>query len=101
MDLWSYQLVQRTIAHFQQRITDLLTMSRWKKRVLSVSIDILLLVGSCIAAYFIRNKNVDLLQNEQFLFWMGVMVGCTIWVFVKLGLYRAVIRYMVHKHCLR
>lgn len=94
MDLWSYQLVQRTIAQFQQRITDLLTMSRWKKRVLSVSIDILLLVGSCIAAYFIRNKNVDLLQNEQFLFWMAVMVGCTIWVFVKLGLYRAVIRYM-------
>jgi FlaA1/EpsC-like NDP-sugar epimerase len=72
----------------------MLTMSRLKKRILSVSIDIVLLVSSCFAAYFIRNKNLDLLKNEQFLFWMAVMVCCTLYVFVKLGLYRAVIRYM-------
>lgn len=87
-------MLERTLAHFQQKLTDMLTMSRLKKRILSVSIDIVLLVSSCFAAYFIRNKNLDLLKNEQFLFWMAVIVCCTLYVFVKLGLYRAVIRYM-------
>lgn len=87
-------MLERTLAQFQQKLTDMLTMSRLKKRILSVSIDIVLLVSSCFAAYFIRNKNLDLLKNEQFLFWMVVMVCCTLYVFVKLGLYRAVIRYM-------
>lgn len=94
MDFPTERLFMRLIEFSKRSLTKLLQMSRIKKRLLSVVIDVIFIVTSCLGAYFIRNGSLKLLESEEFVFWMTLMVVCTIWVFVKLGLYRAVIRYM-------
>ena len=72
-------------------------MSRSTKRVISLFIDIILLISSFFLAYWTRLGGIVAFDNTEI--WMTLL--CTILItlcaFIKLGLYRAVLRYISFK----
>ena len=74
----------------------ILNLSRNKKRFLLVMADILLITLSLWAAFTLRlSEWFWPTQNQLLLFVLATIVGLPI--FIKLGLYRAIIRYIGHK----
>ncbi|MCF4009304.1 polysaccharide biosynthesis protein [Rheinheimera sp. UJ63] len=78
--------------------TWLLALPRSVKRLISVSIDTLFLFLSIILA-FVLTQNGDVAQLKLIMFAFLVTLPITLVLFTKLGLYRAVIRY-VGQHAL-
>lgn len=75
-------------------IKKILGLSRPAKRVVSVSVDALLLSLAIWAAFALRFENAGWVPEKTQLLVSGATVLVTIAGFVRLGLYRAVIRYM-------
>jgi FlaA1/EpsC-like NDP-sugar epimerase len=75
-------------------INKVLGLSRPVKRLISVLTDFLLLSFAVWAAFALRFENVAWLPSEKQLWVSTATVLVTIGAFVKLGLYRAVIRYL-------
>ncbi|WP_448906624.1 polysaccharide biosynthesis protein [Haemophilus parahaemolyticus] len=72
-------------------------LSRSKKRIISLAIDTLLIITSFFLAYWTRlGKIVDFDSSE---IWVTLLctVIITLYIFVKLGLYRAILRYISSK----
>ncbi|MCB5226051.1 polysaccharide biosynthesis protein [Alishewanella sp. 16-MA] len=76
----------------------LLALPRSAKRIISVAIDTFFLIFSVLFA-FILTQDGDTLQLQKILLAFVVTLPITILVFTRLGLYRAVIRY-VGQHAL-
>lgn len=72
----------------------LLSLPRAYKRILSLTIDIVLLCLSFVAAYFLTQSDQDLVALEPLFIAFAFALPVTLLIFIKLGLYRAVIRYM-------
>lgn len=72
----------------------LFSLSRTRKRIVSVIIDSVFVVLAFWLAMLARIDNVDILADLRY--WGVVAIVCpiSILVFVKLGLYRAILRYM-------
>jgi FlaA1/EpsC-like NDP-sugar epimerase len=72
----------------------LFSLSRANKRIVSVIIDSVFIVVAFLLAMFVRIDSVDVLAD--FRYWGLITMVCpvSILVFVKLGLYRAILRYM-------
>ena len=72
-------------------------MSRSTKRVISLFIDIILLVSSFFLAYWTRLGGIVAFDNTEI--WMTLLctILITLFTFIKLGLYRAVLRYISFK----
>jgi len=70
----------------------LLGLSRTKKRLLAVSVDILLCVASTWAAFYLRMEEWILLTGNH---WLAVIASVLIALplFVRFGLYRAIFRH--------
>jgi len=75
-------------------IGKILGLSRPVKRLISVITDLTLLSFAIWAAFALRFENYNWLPTEKQLWVSGATVLFTIAAFVKLGLYRAVIRYL-------
>lgn len=75
-------------------IGKVLGLSRPVKRLVSVITDLVLLSFAIWAAFALRFENYNWLPTEKQLWVSGATVLFTIAAFVKLGLYRAVIRYL-------
>lgn len=75
-------------------INKVLGLSRPVKRFISVLTDFLLLSFAVWAAFALRFENVAWLPSDKQLWVSTATVLVTIGAFVKLGLYRAVIRYL-------
>lgn len=71
----------------------LLALPRSVKRIISVVIDTVFLTLSLLLA-FALTQNGDASQFQMMLLAFGVTLPLTLLIFTKLGLYRAVIRYM-------
>lgn len=71
----------------------LLGLPRFIKRFLSVFTDVIFLTASITAAYLLTNS-VDILPYTVLMMVFALSLPITLLVFVKLGLYRAVIRYI-------
>ncbi|WP_439531288.1 polysaccharide biosynthesis protein [Marinobacter adhaerens] len=71
-----------------------LNLSRFHKRLVSVFVDVLALFFALWAAFSLRLDQQFWVPNQGQLVVCGLTVVCTIVVFVKLGLYRAVVRYL-------
>ncbi|WBU40015.1 polysaccharide biosynthesis protein [Marinobacter alkaliphilus] len=71
-----------------------LSLPRFHKRLISVSADVVALLFSLWAAFSLRFEQQFWLPNREQLVIAGLTVVFTIGVFVKLGLYRAVVRYL-------
>lgn len=72
----------------------LFSLSRARKRIVSVFIDSVFVVLAFWLAMLARIDNVDIVSDLRY--WGVVAIVCpiSILVFVKLGLYRAILRYM-------
>lgn len=75
-------------------INRILHLSRPKKRAISVATDFALLSLAIWAAFALRFESVGWLPSERQLWVSSATVVVTLGAFVKLGLYRAVIRYI-------
>lgn len=71
----------------------LLTLPRSVKRLISVCADIFFLISSLIAGYFLTQQ-ANLNHVPQIALAFGITLPITLFIFTKLGLYRAVIRYI-------
>jgi len=80
--------------HFMQRLNFIWQLSRVKKRVISVLIDTLFILMALHAALWTRLGEVKLLVNDDDFFFVGLVVLSTILIFTKMGLYRAILRYL-------
>ncbi|MEZ8053398.1 polysaccharide biosynthesis protein [Vibrio atlanticus] len=77
-----------------QRLNFIWQLSRVKKRVISITIDILLILLALHIALWTRLGDVTLVNNGDSLLLMGLTVISTILIFTKVGLYRAILRYL-------
>ncbi|WP_061039764.1 polysaccharide biosynthesis protein [Vibrio coralliirubri] len=77
-----------------QRLNFIWHLSRFKKRVISVSIDALLIIFALHIALWTRLGDFQFLNDGDNLLLTGLTVIMTVLIFTKLGLYRAVLRYL-------
>jgi len=73
----------------------LIPLPRWQKRVISVATDFVSLILISLIAVWLRIGTVDLPQ--QFALAIFILPFLALPVFIKLGLYRAVVRYITHR----
>lgn len=71
-----------------------LSMSRFRKRFFSVLVDLALLVTSFILAIFISEQGVLIANNHELYLSFCIVMLATVFCFVRLGLYRAVVRFI-------
>lgn len=69
-------------------------LSRARKRIISVAVDLVALMLSLWASFALRLENLAWRPNEVQLLVLGLTIAVTIIAFVRLGLYRAIVRYM-------
>ena len=72
-------------------------LSRSKKRIISLVIDTILIITSFFFAYWTRLGEITAFDNHQIWFALTGTLIVTLIAFVKLGLYRAVLRYISFK----
>ena len=72
----------------------ILNLPRYQKRVVSVLTDSVFIILALWLSICIRLEELYVVENNLVLFSFGLTVAVTIAVFVRLGLYRAVIRYL-------
>ncbi|WP_286295422.1 polysaccharide biosynthesis protein [Vibrio apostichopi] len=77
-----------------QRLNFIWHLSRFKKRVISVSIDALLIIFALHIALWTRLGDFQFLNDGDNLLLTGLTVIMTVLIFTKIGLYRAVLRYL-------
>ena len=77
-----------------QRLNFIWHLSRFKKRVISVSIDTLLILFALHIALWTRLGDFQFLNDGDNLLLAGFTVITTVIIFTKIGLYRAVLRYL-------
>ncbi|WP_455488277.1 polysaccharide biosynthesis protein [Haemophilus sp.] len=72
-------------------------MSRTKKRVISLFIDVVLLISAFFLAYWTRLGGIVAFDNTEI--WTTILctIAITLFTFIKLGLYRAILRYISFK----
>lgn len=75
----------------------LFELPRPQKRLISVLADVVFILLALWAAYALRYENHSWLPNQKQLLVFGCTVLVSVFGFVKLGLYRAVIRYISEK----
>ncbi|MFT5716038.1 MAG: FlaA1/EpsC-like NDP-sugar epimerase [Oleiphilaceae bacterium] len=72
----------------------LFSLNRQHKRIVSVIIDVVFMVGAFWLALVVRLDSVSVLADVEY--WLLITCVCVVSIaaFIKLGLYRAVLRYM-------
>ncbi|OEE77703.1 polysaccharide biosynthesis protein [Vibrio genomosp. F6] len=77
-----------------QRLNFIWQLSRLHKRVISVAIDTLLILFALHVALWTRVGDVRFLSGGDNILLIGLTVISTVLIFTKIGLYRAVLRYL-------
>lgn len=72
----------------------LLSMSRARKRALQLAADIIILNSVFVAAMWMKLESFDFISNMQVWLVMVPVLPITLYAFVRLGFYRAVLRYI-------
>lgn len=72
----------------------LLSLPRPVKRLITIFVDVLLVIISFFSAFIARYDNTNVLYSYQYWVLCNIVLGITIFVFVKLGLYRAILRFV-------
>jgi len=76
------------------RLNVIWELSRVKKRIISVLIDALFIVFAFYSAYWVRMGSVELIHSPSITYLLLSVIVVTVLAFTKLGLYRAVLRYL-------
>lgn len=77
-----------------QRLNFIWQLSRLKKRIISVTIDTLLILFALHIALWTRLGDFQFLNDGDNLLLAGLTVITTVIIYTKIGLYRAVLRYL-------
>ena len=72
-------------------------MSRTKKRVISLFIDVVLLISAFFLAYWTRLGGIVAFDDTEIWTTLLCTIAITLFTFIKLGLYRAILRYISFK----
>ena len=75
-------------------VKSLLSLPRAQKRIITVLIDAVFILTSFWAAMFIRLDSLSSVYNANNWVLVSLVVPVSVFIFVKLGLYRAVLRYV-------
>lgn len=78
----------------QSLLKKLFSLPRAQKRILTVVVDTIFIMVSFWCAMFIRLDTFTPVFNEHLWLMLALLTPLSIFVFVKLGLYRAVLRYV-------
>lgn len=78
-------------------IQPFLSSPRWFKRLVSVAYDLCAIYLSFLAAWALRIGEMDYEYTHYDILALAIAAIASIAVFVRLGLYRAVLRYMTHQ----
>ncbi|EPE2652135.1 polysaccharide biosynthesis protein [Vibrio fluvialis] len=76
------------------RLNFIWSLSRMNKRIVSVLVDTFFIIFSFYGAYWVRIGNVQFIQSETISYLLGSVVIVTLFTFARLGLYRAILRYL-------
>lgn len=74
-------------------VQKLFSLPRTQKRLITVAIDAVCILASFWLAVFIRTDSLDPVYDAQYWILVGLFSPFSVCFFVKLGLYRAVLRY--------
>lgn len=80
--------------HSMQRLNFIWQLSRVRKRVISVAIDTFIISFALHIALWTRLGDVQFLNHGDNLLLSGLTVISTVFIFTKVGLYRAILRYL-------
>ena len=78
----------------EKGIIRLLRLNRGHKRMIQLIADAVIILFSFAAAMFLRLENLTFLKNPDIWITVGILLPFSLCVFVRLGFYRAVIRYI-------
>ncbi|HDL9483619.1 TPA: polysaccharide biosynthesis protein [Vibrio cholerae] len=76
------------------RLNFIWSLSRTNKRIISVVVDTLFILFSFYCAYWVRIGNIQFIQSETIPYLLSSVVIVTLFAFARLGLYRAILRYL-------
>ncbi|EKO3369878.1 polysaccharide biosynthesis protein [Vibrio fluvialis] len=76
------------------RLSFIWNLSRLNKRIISVLVDVFFIVFSFYSAYWVRVGNVEAIHSETIPYLLSTVIVVTILSFTRLGLYRAILRYL-------
>lgn len=75
-------------------LNDIWRLSRPKKRLLSVVVDTVFIVLSFYLAFWVRLGDFISLLDDSYVFILAGTIIVTLYTFTRLGLYRAILRYL-------
>ncbi|HDM8051037.1 polysaccharide biosynthesis protein [Vibrio fluvialis] len=71
-----------------------LNLSRMNKRIISILIDTFFIIFSFYSAYWVRVGNIEIIHSPTIPYLLSTVTVVTILSFTRLGLYRAILRYL-------
>ncbi|KHA61676.1 nucleoside-diphosphate sugar epimerase [Vibrio variabilis] len=77
-----------------QRLNFIWQLPRLQKRVISVAFDVFLILFALHIALWVRLGHVKFLSDSENLILISLTIVSTVLIFTKIGLYRAVLRYL-------
>lgn len=75
-------------------LSRLFQLPRPQKRIIQVAADVLLLASSYVLAIFLRIENLSFAEDARVWLILGITIPISIFIFVRIGFYRAVVRYI-------
>ncbi len=88
------QDVSRELGTLQRTIRRLVTLSRPQKRAIQIVADLFLMAGSFLLAMFLRLESWSRAFDPESWLALALLLPVSIYIFARLGFYRAVIRYV-------
>ncbi|HGH6027420.1 TPA: polysaccharide biosynthesis protein [Vibrio mimicus] len=76
------------------RLNFIWNLSRVNKRIISVLVDVFFIIFSFYSAYWVRVGNIEIIHPITVPYLLTTVIIITIFAFTKLGLYRAILRYL-------
>ncbi|HEJ2457730.1 TPA: polysaccharide biosynthesis protein [Vibrio cholerae] len=76
------------------RLNFIWNLSRVNKRIISVMVDAFFIIFSFYSAYWVRVGNVEIIHSDSIPYLLATVIVVTILSFTRLGLYRAILRYL-------
>lgn len=76
------------------RLNFIWDLSRVNKRIISVLVDAFFIIFSFYSAYWVRVGNVEIIHSDSIPYLLTTVIVVTILSFTRLGLYRAILRYL-------
>lgn len=84
----------KQVSFFERRLDQLLKLNRVQKRILQVVLDCLLIVGCFSSAMALRLDGFEFVNTPNVWSVLLAVIPATIYLFIRLGFYRAVLRYI-------